>query len=224
MSVGERRRLHPAAIAVYSAAAFRGAIFPLVILVGMSLLGGGLDAHGLVRGAIYGALGVAISLVSGYVRWNTTTYWIADDAIHHHSGLLRQQDTKVPLERVEALDVHQGPLQRAFGVLAVEVQTGAAAKGGEISLPALTPGAVQELRAARPGAAAPVDAPAGPQRRLAGRDLAIAALTAGQLGLVLPVLAAAGQVVQQITDEKHGRREAERLLPHTVTAIVLVVL
>src|SRR4051794_6247277 len=219
MSVGERRRLHPAAIAVYSAAAFRGAIFPLVILVGMSLLGGGLDAHGLVRGAIYGALGVAISLVSGYVRWNTTTYWIADDAIHHHSGLLRQQDTKVPLERVEALDVHQGPLQRAFGVLAVEVQTGAAAKGGEISLPALTPGAVQELRAARPGAAvAAADAPAGPRRRLAGRQLALAALTAGQLGLVLPVLAAAGQVVQQVFGE--DRRGAQRLIPHSETALI----
>ena len=43
------------------------------------------------------------------------------------------------LDRIQAIDVHQGPLQRAFGVFAVDVQTGAGAKGGEISLPALTP-------------------------------------------------------------------------------------
>ena len=85
------------------------------------------------------------------MRWSTTTYWIDETAIHHHTGLLRERDTKVPLERVEGLDVHQGPLQRAFGVFAVDVQTGAAKKGGEIALPALTPGAVDELRAL-PGA------------------------------------------------------------------------
>ena len=46
----------------------------------------------------------------------------------------------------------QGPLQRAFGVFSVDIQTGAGKKGGEIALPALVPDAVEELRAARPQA------------------------------------------------------------------------
>src|SRR3954453_21934964 len=162
----EPRRLHVSAIAMYSAAALRNFAFPLLVIVGVSLLGGGFDASGLKRSLMYGAIGLVVSGASGWVRWNTTTYWIADDAIYCHAGLLRQQDTKVPLERIEALDVHQGPLQRAFGVLAVEFPTGPAPKGGELSRPALAPGPVEELRAARPGAAAAAaaDTPAGPRR------------------------------------------------------------
>src|SRR3954468_23383589 len=120
----EKRRLHPAAIVVYSAAALRSAAFPLLILIVMPLLGGSFDARGLLRAAAYGAIGIVVSGAAGYVRWSTTTYWIDTAAIHHHTGLLRERDTKVPLERVEALDVHQGPLQRTFGVIAVDVQTG----------------------------------------------------------------------------------------------------
>src|SRR4051812_35173695 len=165
------RRLHRAAIAVYSAQAFGNAAFPLIVIVGMSFLGGGLDTEGLMRAGIYGAIGLTVSVAAGLVRWNTTTYWVDGSAIHHHSGLLRKQDTKVPLERVEALDVHQGPLQRLFGVVAVEVQTGAGGKGGEISLPALTPAAVEELHGARGQSAAALDVPAGSQRRLTRREL-----------------------------------------------------
>ena len=130
-----------------------------------------------------------IAGVAGYVRWSSTTYWIDETAIHHHTGLLRKRDTKVPLERVEGLEVHQGPLQRAFGVFAVDVQTGAGKKGGEVSLPALTPAAVEELRAARPGQVR-IDGGGARGRHTArspGASSTIAALTAGQLGVLLPV-------------------------------------
>ena len=157
------------------------------------------------------------------MRYRTTTYSVGAEAIHHHTGLLSTKDTVVRLERIEAIDVHQGPLQRAFGVFAVDVQTGAAGKGGEISLPALTPEAVAELRAARPQAVSSLverGRARGPEPDARGRDLAIAALTAGQLGIVLPVLAGAGQILQQLFSEERGE-EAIRWLPHTVTAIVL---
>ena len=114
----EARRLHRAAIVVYSADALRNAAFPLIVIVGMSVLGGGFDVRDLMRAAIYGGIGVAVSAVMGYVRWSSTTYWIGPDAIHHHTGIVREKDTVVPLARIEALDVHQGPLQRAFGVFA----------------------------------------------------------------------------------------------------------
>jgi putative membrane protein len=141
---------------------------------------------------------------------------------------LSKKVTDVRLDRIEAIDIHQGPLQRLFGVYAVDVQTGAGKKGGEISLPALTPAAVEELRAARPQAAhvagaAPEDGVERPTRRLAGRELAIAALTAGQLGIVVPVLAGASQVVQQLFNEREGE-EAVRSLPHSTMVIVLAVI
>jgi putative membrane protein len=219
----ETRRLHRSALAIYSAEALRQAAFPLVVIIAVTLFGGSLDTKGLLRAAIYGVVGIAIALVTAAVRWQTTTYAIGPEAIYHHTGALSTKDTVVRLERIEAIDVHQGPLQRLFGVFAVDIQTGAAGKGGEISLPALTPDAVAELRAARPQAARPepdADTPAPPSRKLSGRDLAVAALTAGQLGIVLPLLAGGGQAASQLLDPERGE-EAIRVLPHTVTALVL---
>jgi putative membrane protein len=217
----EARRLHPSAVVIYSADALRSAAFPLVAIVGVTLLGGQTDTRGLLRALVYGGIGLAVSVLVGVMRYQTTTYRIDAEAIHHHTGILSTKDTDIRLDRIEAIDIHQGPLQRLFGVFAVDVQTGAAGKGGEISLPALTPEAVAELRAARPQAgssATAEDAPDRPTRRISGRDLAIAALTAGQLGIVLPVLAGAGQILQQTFSEQRGE-EAIRWLPHTATAI-----
>ena len=100
------------------------------------------------------------------------------------------------LDRIQAIDVHQGPLQRAFGVFAVDVQTGAGAKGGEISLPALTPEAVAELRALRAGRGGRARARAGPpvaahQPARAGDRRADGRASSGSS---LPVLAGAFQV------------------------------
>jgi putative membrane protein len=219
--MAETRRLHPAAVAVYSASALRNFAFPLVVIVAVTLLGGAFDGRGLLRALAYGGIGLLMAVVAGVIRYRTTSYTLDAEAIHHHTGLLSTKDTDVRLDRIQAIDVHQGPLQRWFGVFAVEVQTGAGAKGGEISLPALTPEAVAELRAARPGAAvARDDAPDLPSRRLQPRELAFAALTAGQLGIVVPVLAGGFQIVQQLFDPERGE-EAVRWLPHTVTAVVL---
>ncbi len=206
---------------VYSASALRNFAVPLLVIVGVTLLGGTFDGRGLLRALAYGGIGLAIALVAGVLRWQTTRYTVGPEAIHHHTGLLSTKDTDIRLDRIQAIDVHQGPLQRLFGVFAVDVQTGAGVKGGEISLPAVTPGAVAELRAARPDAAsAPEHEPALPTRRISGRELAVAALTAGQLGILLPILAVGFQVLEQLFDPERGR-EAVRWLPHSVTVIVL---
>jgi putative membrane protein len=162
----------------------------------------------------------------GAIKYQTTSYYIGPEAIHHVTGALSKKVTDVRLDRIQAVDVHQGPLQRAFGVFSVDIQTGAGKKGGEISLPALAPVAVEELRAARPQTAAQASSeaaePSGPSRRVDRRGLLVAAVTAGQLGIILPVLAGAGQIVQQLFEEQRGE-DAVRALPHSVMAIVLIV-
>ena len=221
--MSEPRRLHGAAVLVYSASALRNFAFPLLVIVGATLLGGEFDARGLLRALTYGGIGLAAAVVMGMIRWQTTTYTIDTEAIHHHTGFLSTKDTDVRLDRIQAIDVQQGPLQRLFGVFAVDVQTGAGAKGGEISLPALTPAAVEELRAARPGAVHDVAREESEGRRLTGRELAVAALTAGQLGIVLPVLAGGFQIVSELFDPESGE-EAVRWLPQSASTIALVAL
>ncbi len=222
------RRLHRAAIAVYSATALRHFAFPLLIIFGATLLGGRPDTRGLIQALIYGGIGLVAALVSGTVRWMTTRYSVAGGVIEHRVGRLHVRRTHVPVERVEALDVHQGPIQRLFGVQSVDVQTGAAGKGGEIALPAVGAADLRALRdavaARRPDAVARPDSPPRPTRRLAGRDLALAAVTAAQLGVIVPLLAGAFQVAQQLSTPREGERAARQLVPHSATVWVLAVL
>jgi putative membrane protein len=216
----EPRRLHRAGIAVYAVGALREFAVPLLVLVGLSAFRGGLDEGALLRGLAFGLVGLVASTVLGYVRWRTTTWWVTPDAIHRKSGLVGIKETDVPLTRIQSLDLEQGPVQRLFGVQAVHVQTGGGGAKGEIALEAVGEDDVRGLRSLladhRP---APAPEAQGPERRLARSRLLVAALTAGQLGVILPAVAGFFQLVQQSLDED----DAVRLLPHTVMAAVAAV-
>src|SRR5918992_3275838 len=214
----EPRHLHRAGIAIYALATLREAALPLIVLLGVSALGGGMDERALLRGLGFAVVGVTFSIVLGLARWRTTTWWVADEAIHHKSGFVSLKETDVPLARIQSLDLEQGPVQRLFGVYSAHVQTGGGGAKGEIVLEAVGDDDVRGLRALladrRP---APVAEEAGRSRQLERGRLLVAALTAGQLGVILPVLAGFFQLMQSTFDEG----DAVRLLPHTVSAAVL---
>lgn len=220
MSSEDTHRLHPAAIGVLALAALREAALPIVILLVAAVAGSGLDTAALARGALYLVIGVVASSVMGFVRWRNTTYTVDERGIHWQSGLLRKKSTTVPLGRIQGLDTVAGPVQRLFGVVAVSVQTAGGGAKGEIVLEALGPGAVEALREAvrarRPEVAgAPAAAELGPERRLSRGDLLLAALTAGQLGVILPVLAGASQLLTQAFGDPSDVEGAERFVPDT---------
>jgi putative membrane protein len=192
------------------------------VLVLVSGLGGGLDERALVRGLAFAVIGVVGASLLGYLGWATTTWWVTPEAVHLRQRLIGIKETDVPLTRIQAIDLEQGPVQRLFGVHEVHVQTGGGGERGEIVLKALGEQDVRALRgllADRRLAAPERPAPVA-ERRLARPMLLVAALTAGQLGVILPALAGFFQLVQQSVDED----DAVRLLPHTVMAAVLAVI
>jgi putative membrane protein len=140
---------------------------------------------------------------------------VTPEAVHHKSGIVGVKETDVPLTRIQSLDLEQGPVQRLFGVYAAHVQTGGGGAKGEIVLEAVGDDAVRELRELvadrRP---LPV---AGRERRLTRGRLLVAALTAGQLGVILPALAGFFQLLQSTFDED----DAVRLIPRTATAALV---
>ena len=214
-------KLHPAAIGVLALAALRDAALPIVILLFTAVAGsGGLDTAALERGALYLVIGVAGASLMGFVRWRTTSYAVDERGIHWQSGLVRKKSTTVPLGRIQGLDTVAGPVQRLFGVVAVNVQTAGGGAKGEIVLEALGPGAVERLREAvrarRPEVADAAPAGGLPERRLSRRDGLVAALTAGQLGVILPVLAVGSQLLTQVFGDPDDVEEAARLVPDSV--------
>jgi putative membrane protein len=214
----EPRRLHRAGIAVYAFGALREAAVPLIALIVVSGLGGGLDEGALLRGLGFMVLGLVAATVLGYWRWWTTSWWVTPEAIHHKSGLIGIKETDVPLTRIQSLDLEQGPVQRLFGVYSVHVQTGGGGAKGEIVLEATGDEEVRGLRALladrRP---LPVAEAGGLERRLTRGRLLVAALTAGQLGVILPALAGFFQLLQSTFDED----DAVELIPQTVGVAVL---
>ena len=184
-------RLHPAAIAVYAVQALQNAAVPMLVIFGVSVFGGGFDAEAAWRALGFGALGVAGATVVGAFRWMTTSFSFAEETIRLRTGALSTNEVEVPFARVQALDVEQGPVQRLFGVRAVHVQTAGGGKGGEIVLGALDDKEIAYLRSLLAGRRPELleEVPDAPERRLARPMLLLAAVTSGQIGVILPVLA-----------------------------------
>jgi putative membrane protein len=212
------RHLHPAEILLAALENLREILIAAV--VGL-LVGGGAGGMPPLAGVMLALGGVVVAAVVGYVRWRHTTYSVAGEALHFRRGVISPDETSVPLGRIQALDSTQGPVQRLFGVQELHVQTAGGGSEGEIVLRAVSAAAAAELHAAA-GLAAPV-ARDLPEWRLGLGALLVTAVTAPQLGVILPLVgafAAAGD------DVFFGRGEGERLIDTLVDdpgALVLVV-
>ena len=202
----ERRRLHPAAILAEGLTQLRGALLPLLAAM---VLGGGVDSL-----VFLAPLGVAVSLAIAYAVWQKTEWWVDGDSIRLRSGVFTERITSVPIERVQAIDTLRGPAQRLFGAVEVHVQTAGGGARGEIVLKAVEPRVAEDLRElARQGGVAVGEERVEDVRvwALGGRGLLVAALTSGSLGVLVPVVAGASQVL----DDVLGAENAQRLLPDT---------
>ena len=137
-------------------------------------------------------------------------------------GSCASSDTKVPLERDRGARRPPGPAAARVRRVRGRRPDRRGQEGRRDRAAGADPGSGRG--AARGASAAPPPAPTraargrAPARR--GRELAIAALTAGQLGDLLPVAGRrSGRSLQQVVEERAARTRCA-LLPHSVTAIV----
>lgn len=205
--------------------ALRANLVPLAVIGGLAVLGGGVSAEALLRLAGYAILATAIALVVGYVRWSTTEYWLDDDAVHLRRGVLQRQQAAVPLERISSIDTVQGPIHRLLGVTELQIHAAGGGQEPEISLLALSPEGAVAVRAhaARSGAGARAEeTPARPPIRTLSRPaLLAAALTSGQVTVIVPVLAALAQGLDDVFG-RGGEDVIQRYLPPDTMADALV--
>jgi putative membrane protein len=224
------RRLHPAAVGAEALSGLRQLALPIIAI---ALVGsrGGTDALMFAFAGLLFAIGMA------YVQWQTTRWFLEDDAVRLRRGVFTENVVTIPYDRVQAVDTVRGPVQRLFGVVELHVQSAGGGRQGEIVLKAVTEDEADALReAVRRGAgeATPADPLAAPEAAgipknvegaapstvlgrsgswsLGTRRLIVAAVTSGSLGVLLPVVAGASQVL----DDLLGIEDAERLLPDTV--------
>ena len=170
-------------------------------------------------GLVLALIGLAGALVAGYVRWSHTTYWVSGHALHLRTGVLSPDETSIPLGRIQAIDAIQGPIQRLFGVQALHVQTAGGGSEGEIVLRAVAADEARWLRSVA-GLPDPVELDL-PEWRLGAGPLLVAALTAPQLGVLLPLVGALAAGGDNLVSNDQGERLLDEL-PDDAAGIALL--
>lgn len=182
------RRLHPLTPIAKAGRVLPPVLVGLVVVIGSDLPGGPL-----LRALILIALSVLIVVVVAgftYVAWTRTSFWFDDDGdLRIASGLLRRQERRVQLSRLQAVDLVQPIIARLIGLAELKPEV-AGGDSAQVSLAFLTLDQANDLRRELLARAAGIrtgeeeSAPEAPERilvRVPPRDLALSQLISESL-------------------------------------------
>ena len=108
---------------------------------------GYLAATGRLEVAILGAIGLLVATAVGiFIYWRRFSFRIGADEVRIDSGIISRTHRSIPFDRVQDVDITQGPVSRLLGLAKVKFETGAAAGSEEGVLPAITLARAEALR------------------------------------------------------------------------------
>jgi putative membrane protein len=121
--LGPPERLHPMFLLTGLGATVRGAWGMLAVLIWMASQG----RWWLVALIAVGSLVVSIGGL--LIQWLRLEYRVGEHEIRIDSGLFERNSRAIPFDRIQDVDIEQGPVQRLLGLAQVRFETGAAAGG-----------------------------------------------------------------------------------------------
>jgi putative membrane protein len=228
-ALAEEHRLHPAGMLLAALGTIRRwlglAAFPGIA----ALINGEFGMRTVVLIFLSIVAVAVLGAVWGVLSWRATTYRVAGGALHFKRGVLSKNERSLPLEHVQSVNTVQGVIQRLFGVVELRVEAAGGGGQAEISLPALSRPAARDLReeltrARRTSEGMESEPSPTVLRKLSNRDLLVAGLTSGQIGVAASVVVGLSQTVDDLLPGNLAQRLSEALLPRTVLAGLLVVL
>lgn len=117
-------RLHPLILVTGIGNSIRG-------MVGGYAMLGYLAATGKLTYALLGAGALLFSLMVGlFLYWRRFEYRVGADEIRIDSGIFSRTHRSIPFDRVQDVDITQGPLARLLGIARVKFETGGASAAG----------------------------------------------------------------------------------------------
>ena len=152
------------------------------------------------------SLMITVLLLVGFVSWLRFTWRVEENELRIEQGLFVRKKRYVPRDRIQAIDISSGPVQRLFGLVRVNVLTaGGAAPEAEIS--AITRSDAQAIEQAleveKRESEEASEAGYWPHYRLSRKRLLLAASTAGSFGVALSIVGTLmSQINQVISDEQ----------------------
>ncbi len=133
------RRLHPSSLLFLALARIRAYLIPTVLMIFAAA------NRDLMLAGIFG-IGFAVAIATDLVRYFTLQYSIADGHLLIRQGILTRQRRKVPLQRIQNIDLLQNVFHRLLGVAEVRIET-ASGTEPEAILRVISLSDVQQLRA-----------------------------------------------------------------------------
>lgn len=139
-AVGEPERLHPLFLLTGLGGALRG------MLGGYAVIGY-LAVSGRLTTALIGAAALFVLVTAGVVLyWRRFEYRVGETEIRIDSGIFSRTHRSIPFDRVQDVDITQGPVARLLGLAQVKFETGGSAGQEEGVLQAISLQRAEELR------------------------------------------------------------------------------
>ena len=139
-AVGEPERLHPLFLLTGIGGALRGVAGGYVFIAYLAVTGR-------LGMALLAALALLVFLSVGLVLyWRRFEYRVGETEIRIDSGIFSRTHRSIPFDRVQDVDITQGPVARLLGLAKVKFETGSAAGKEEGILQAIALDRAEALR------------------------------------------------------------------------------
>ena len=218
------RRLHPLSPLVRFARIVVGLIVVAVPTLEAARGGAAGRGRSLTTSLIVWAALLGLSMIGGVVSWLVTRWRIGDGDLQIETGLIRRQSIRIPLARIQAVDIVAPLLGRILGL--AEVRVVSAGRGGEHGRLAYLTAAEATAARARLLALAhglAAETPEPPAQPLAVVDnlRLVLALTL-RAGIAVPLLLMIAAVVVLIVAPRAGAIVLSTCLPILFTSAVTI--
>lgn len=199
-------RLHPAAILLNIFRILKDSLFLLVIAFVAT------EFHIFLI-----VVGVYILLVGvlGTIYWFRYSYWVDDDALHMEYGVFVRTKRTISKNRIQSIDLTENIIHRLFKLAKVQIETASSGQQAEASLGAVSYTKGVELRdqlkykkVKTEDELTEADKIEENQKQISFKDLLLAGITSGGLGIILGFFF-------------FGLSEVEEFIPETVYDVTL---
>jgi putative membrane protein len=224
--MSEKKRLHPVAMLLSFVKYAKEAAIPLIFFV---FVGGGNGYtwwHFLMIGAL-----LLFTIGNGVLGWFFYTYHIENNELRIHQGFIFRKKRFIPRERIQSIDFSQGLIQRAFGLVKVQIETAGGGGEPEVVMSALKRNDAEMLKSnlyQKRNAVADemleeVEEKPSLLYKLSWKELLITASTSGGIGVVLSFVAAIASQVDDFIPNQFYESVTERVMDATLPFILLAV-
>lgn len=199
--LAQPRRQHPVATFTFVLRSVRDMIIPLILIFFLGQ--GGSSPFFTWQGIL---LMLLVMFVIGFVNWLRFTWCVNKEEMRIEQGLFVRKKRYVPRDRIQAIDISSGPVQRLFGLVRVNVLTaGGSSPEAEISaISRKDARAIQEALRVEIKTGGLADSSYNwPVYRLTRKKLLLAATTASSFGVALSIVGTVtAQINQVVTEEQ----------------------